>query len=31
MYLASALFEKRIRQYIGISCSILYTRDMEKA
>lgn len=23
-------FEKRIRQYIGISYSILYTRDMEK-
>ena len=24
-------FKKRMRQYIGISCSILYTRDMEKA
>ena len=24
-------FKKRIRQYIGISCSILYTRVMEKA
>ena len=23
-------FEKRIRQYIGISYSILYTRDMER-